>query len=303
MKTETYSPDFSKSLTFGISALVKGKKDYYILEHLVGSNYHTAGEKQEIMLDEVILGRDTDCNVRFDEAFGTVSRHHASITRDGDNWRLTQLSKTNTTFLNGKPLQESWYLQSGDEIQLAVNGPKLIFRIPTDKSGMSFSQRLDSFRDQVIRPYQTAFIVVCCVVLLLIAGAIASGVVIHKISKANKEQRAQIELLIDQLLQTNEQLARTAILADSAQQESIRNQEEIFRERAERIKAQKDGKKVQQQMQQLREEMDSYYNGLRNENVLYEDNGNSSDEWPEQLNEEESRYLDSMMRDFENSKR
>ena len=46
-----YSSEFGKTLSSGISALVKGKQQYYILEHLVGSHYHSAGEKQEIMLD------------------------------------------------------------------------------------------------------------------------------------------------------------------------------------------------------------------------------------------------------------
>ena len=207
MNTKTYSTEFSKTLSSGISALVRGKQDYYILEHLIGSQYHQAGEKQEIMLDEIILGRDTDCHVRFDESFNTVSRHHASIVRDGDNWRLIQMSKKNTTFLNGKAVQDSWYLQTGDEIQLAVNGPKLIFRTPTDTSGMSVTRRLESFREQVIRPYQTAFIVVCSVIALLIAGGVTAGVVISKQNKnieqlgeINRNQKEQIDVLFAQLM-------------------------------------------------------------------------------------------------------
>jgi len=278
MTTKNYSSNFSKSLGFGISALVKGKKDYYILEHLVGSHYHQSGEKQEIMLDEVILGRETDCHVRFDESFETVSRHHASIVRYGDNWRLIQLSKTNTTFLNGKAIQDSWYLQSGDEIQLAVNGPKLIFRVPTDKSGMSFTQRLDSFRDQVIRPYQTAFIAVCCVMVLIIAGCIVGGVIIKKQRDMLAEQREQIVLLCDQLSQTNEQLASTIVIADSAQKaafnsksEAIKAKSEALNAKAKASKSQKDLQEVQEELlqlqeqsQQLREEMSSFYDGIIN---------------------------------------
>lgn len=278
MATKASTSEFGKTLGFGISSLVKGKKDYYILEHLVGSHYHTSGEKQEIMLDEVVLGRNPDCHVRFDESFKTVSRHHARIVRDGDNWRLIQLSEKNSTFLNGKPIQDSWYLQSGDEIQLAVNGPKLIFRIPTDKSGMSLTQRFDSFRDQVIRPYQTAFTVVCCVIALLIIGAITSGIIIHNQSKTIKQvteindtQRTQIENLIEQLQQTNQQLARTAIIADSAQQDAIRAREEAFNSAAEslktkqeQVKTQEELDKVQEELQQLQNEINSFYNGILN---------------------------------------
>lgn len=267
----SYSSEFGKTLTSGISNLVKGKEKYYILEHLVGSQYHQSGEKQEIMLDEIILGRDKDCHVRFDESFTTVSRHHASIVKDGDNWRLNQLSQKNTTFLNGKSIQDSWYLQTGDEIQLAVNGPKLIFKIPTETTEFKFSQRLSSFKEQVIRPYQTAFIAVCCVIVLLIAGGIAAGVImkqqsdnISRLEQLNAQQREQIDSLYTQLMQTNEQLEQTAIKADAAQQEAIKAKSLAFKEKAERIKSQKNVQEVQTQMQQLREEMNSFYNGIIN---------------------------------------
>lgn len=266
-----YSSEFGKTLSSGISALVNGKQQYYILEHLVGSHYHSAGEKQEIMLDEVILGRETDCHVRFDENFTTVSRHHASIVKDGDNWRLIQLSKKNTTFLNGKAIQDSWYLQSGDEIQLAINGPKLIFKIPTETAEFSFTQRLNSFKDQVIRPYQTAFIIVCCVIALMIAGCVVAGIVIKQQSDNIQDQtellnyqKAQIDNLYNQLLQTNDLLEATALRADAAQQEAIKAKSEAIKNKAKLIKSQKNLQEMQTQMQELRDEMNSFYNGIIN---------------------------------------
>lgn len=271
MANNSYSSEFTKTLSSGITALVTGKKDYYILEHLVGSHYHQAGEKQEIMIDNVVLGRDTDCNVRFDESFSTVSRHHASIIRDGDNWRLIQLSKKNTTFLNGKAVQDSWYLQSGDEIQLAVNGPKLIFRIPTKTTEFNVSERLRAFKEQVIRPYQTAFIVVCCVIVLLIGGGITAGVVIWKqhehiatLDDINSEQKKQIDALFDQLMQTNDKLTETALRADSAQQEAIKAKQQAFKQKAEVIRTQENLQEVLNQMQQLSDEVNSYYDGIIN---------------------------------------
>lgn len=267
----SYSSEFGKTFSSGFSALVKGKKNYYILEHLVGSKYHQAGENQEVMLDKIILGREKDCHVRFDESFSTVSRHHAKIVKEGDNWRLIQESKTNTTFLNGKAIQDSWYLQSGDEIQLAMNGPKLIFKIPTETAEFKFSQRLNSFKEQVIRPYQTAFIAVCCVIVLLMAGGITAGVMIkqqgdniERLEQLNAQQREQIDSLYEQQMQTNEQLEQTALRADTAQQEAIKNQSALFKERTERIKSQKNVQEIQTQMQQLREEMNNFYNGIIN---------------------------------------
>jgi len=265
------SSEFGKTLSSGASASAGGGQNYYILEHLVGSQYHQVGEKQEILLDEVILGRDADCLVRFDESFTTVSRHHASIVRDGDNWRLVQLSQKNTTFLNGKAIQDSWYLQSGDEIQLAINGPKLIFEIPTETTEYNVSQRLNSFKEQVIKPYKTAIVVVSCVIAMIVAGGIIAGVVIKKQSDNLKNanelieiQRQQINSLYDQLLLTNEQLEQTALRADSARQSAIKAQSIAFKERAERIKSQENLQEVQAQMDQLRGEMNIFYNSIIN---------------------------------------
>lgn len=266
-----YPTEVDKTISSGVSTSVNGKQKYYILEYLVSSSYHQAGEKQEVMSDEVILGRDEDCHIRFDESFSTVSRHHASIIRDGDNWRLVQLSKTNTTFLNGKPLQDSWYLQSGDEIQLAVNGPKLIFKIPTETAEFKLGQRLDSFKEQVIRPYKATIIVICCVIALLIAGGIIAGVVIKKqndnLNEAQliiNEQREQINALFEQVEETNNRLAEEAAKADEAQKKAIKAQSAVFKERAERIKSQENLEEVQTQMQQLRDEMNSFYYGIIN---------------------------------------
>jgi len=104
------------------------KKAYFTLEHKVASRYRNAGEHQILSADRVEIGRDPACEVRFDENFETVSRRHAAIVRDGNNWKLVPLSQTNPSFINGKTVQGEWYLQNGDEIQCAVNGPKLVFR-------------------------------------------------------------------------------------------------------------------------------------------------------------------------------
>ena len=104
------------------------RKAYFTLEHKVGSRYRNAGEYQKIVADQIEIGRDPQCEVRFDENFETVSRRHAAIIKDGNNWKLAPLSQTNPTFINGKTVQSEWYLQYGDEIQCAVNGPKLVFR-------------------------------------------------------------------------------------------------------------------------------------------------------------------------------
>ena len=90
--TKPYKNTFSGSVGAGMGSLFNpGGRKYYILEHKVSSRYHKAGESQEIIVDNIEIGRDAHCQVRFDESFKTVSRHHAAIVRDGDNWKLVQI--------------------------------------------------------------------------------------------------------------------------------------------------------------------------------------------------------------------
>ena len=101
---------------------------YYMLEHKIGSRYHHAGENQTISVERVEIGRAPECAVRFDEQFEIVSRRHAAIIKDGDDWKLVPVSQTNSTFVNGRRVHNEWYLQHNDEIQCAINGPVLVFK-------------------------------------------------------------------------------------------------------------------------------------------------------------------------------
>jgi len=102
---------------------------YYVLEHQVGSRYHYVGENQKIAVEQVEIGRAPECAVRFDEQFETVSRRHAAIIKEGDEWKLVPISQTNSTFVNGRRVHNEWFLQHNDEIQCALNGPILIFKL------------------------------------------------------------------------------------------------------------------------------------------------------------------------------
>lgn len=172
----------------------KGRR-FFILEHKVSSKYHKAGESQRIIVDEIEIGRDPRCQVRFDESFYSVSRRHAAIVRDGENWKLIQLSKTNSTFLNGHKVENEWYLQNGDEIQLSTNGPKLGFIVPTGDKGLvgsiGMTARLSLFRQQALRPYKTAISVLsACLVL----GCGIGAFYLHELYQKNREQADLIAL-------------------------------------------------------------------------------------------------------------
>lgn len=173
-KTQRYKRTLKGSIGSGMQSLMGSGRRYYILEHKVTSKYHKAGENQQIIVDQIELGRASTCQVRFDESFATVSRRHAAIIKDGDNWKLVQLSQTNSTFLNGHRIQKEWYLQNGDEIQLSVNGPKLGFITLAGKKGtvgsLGLTRRLSLFRQQALRPYKYAIAALSILLILSVGG-------------------------------------------------------------------------------------------------------------------------------------
>ena len=106
--TQPYRRSLSGSIGAGMKSVFGGGgRTYYMLVHKVSSKYHKAGESQPIIVDQIELGRDSKCQVRFDESFPTVSRRHAAIVKDGDKWKLVQLSTTNSTYLNGQKVHKN----------------------------------------------------------------------------------------------------------------------------------------------------------------------------------------------------
>lgn len=220
--TVQYKRTLTGSIGAGMKSLAGGDRRFYILEHKVSTKYHKAGEQQTIIVDQIELGRDPKCQVRFDESFTTVSRRHAAIVRDGENWKLVQLSQTNTTFLNGRPIQKEWYLQNGDEIQLSTNGPKLGFNVPAGEKGMvkslRLTTRLNLFREQALRPYKRAIAIIVIVFLGAIGAMgtwnyqlqndlIAQSKKLAQQIVAAKGSAAQLDSLRQELIKANNELA------------------------------------------------------------------------------------------------
>ncbi|MCM1501917.1 MAG: FHA domain-containing protein [Bacteroidales bacterium] len=199
--TQQFKRSLAGSVGAGMKSVFAGEgRRFYTLVHKVSSRYHQAGESQQIIVDQVEIGRDSRCQVRFDESFTTVSRRHAAIVKDGDNWKLVQLSKTNSTYLNGHKVQNEWYLQNGDEIQLSTNGPKLGFIIPEGKKGLvgsiGLTARLNLFRKQALRPYKNALWGLSC---LLLAVAGISGYFLNESINENKRLQDKVVAILDEL--------------------------------------------------------------------------------------------------------
>lgn len=227
--TQPYRRSMSGSIGAGMKSVFGGGgRTYYMLVHKVTSRYHKAGESQPIIVDEVELGRGSQCQVRFDDSFTTVSRRHAAIVRDGDKWKLVQLSTTNSTYLNGQKVQNEWYLQNGDEIQLSTNGPKLGFIIPEGEKGkvssIGLTARLNLFRKQALRPYKTALSILGCVLLLAIAGLIWVKLTADKdIKTLMAENKAKQE----ELARMNDSVIKIGVKNESLQKELEAQEKEI----------------------------------------------------------------------------
>ena len=199
------------SVGAGVGAIFNGSgRTYYILEHKTSSKYHQAGESQKIIIDQIEIGRDASCQVRFDESFDTVSRKHAAIVRDGNNWQLVHLSTSNPTLVNGRPVQGTYYLQSGDEIQLSVNGPRLGFIQPQGKqaltSSIKLTERMNLFRQQALRPYRRAL---WAMGILLVAVILGFGYWNYKLGLENQSMRQEMaayQTQVDSLKQVDARL-------------------------------------------------------------------------------------------------
>lgn len=244
----SYKRTVAGSVGAGIASVFNASgRQYYILEHKTESLYHHAGESQKIIVDQIELGRDSACQVRFDEAFETVSRRHAAIVKEGDGWKIIPLSQTNPTFVNGIPIQGDTLLKTGDEIRLSSKGPLMGFIIPQGKqslvSSIGMTERLNLFRKQALRPYKRALWIMFIVLVLAVAGLVTWNVLqgkkfekellnkqeqIIKVQNDLKESDAQITDLTNQL--------KDAANKSDAEKRSINEQlQKAQRERDEQL--------------------------------------------------------------------
>ncbi len=234
MSQQSYKRTVAGSVGAGVGAIFNGSgRTYYILEHKTSSKYHTAGESQKIIIDQIEIGRDASCQVRFDESFETVSRKHCAIIREGQNWQLVHLSSANPTLVNGRPVQGSYYLQSGDEIQLSVGGPRLGFIVPQGKqsltSSIKLTERMNLFRQQALRPYRRAIWALSALLLLAIIGFGGWNYKLSLDNSALRQEMMTYQTKLDSLsnvkqglLQEQEKLNQELSSAPASKRESIR---------------------------------------------------------------------------------
>lgn len=77
----------------------------------------TPGASFPLTAAETTLGRSETCDIPLESP--TVSRHHARLTRQGDEYILDDLGSTLGTYVNGVSIGKSTYpLAPGDQIRL-----------------------------------------------------------------------------------------------------------------------------------------------------------------------------------------
>jgi serine phosphatase RsbU (regulator of sigma subunit) len=86
--------------------------------YLSANNGPQAGKRYEMRTDRTIMGRHPECQVVID--VGAVSRQHAAIARDGNDYYLEDLNSRNGTFLNDEPgkIEGRRLLKPGDVVRV-----------------------------------------------------------------------------------------------------------------------------------------------------------------------------------------
>ncbi len=93
-----------------------------IIKHLKGSKADQT-EIFELPFTELILGRDSSANIKFDpEKDDLVGRSHAKIIHEGDHFKLADLNSRNGTFVNGRRIQAPVILNVGELVKLGEAG-------------------------------------------------------------------------------------------------------------------------------------------------------------------------------------
>lgn len=220
-----YKRTLAGSVGAGMGAIFNASgRTYYILEHKTETKYHHAGESQKIIVDQVELGRDSSCQVRFDDACETVSRKHAAIVRDGENWKLIPLSQTNATFVNGQRVENECRLNSGDEIQLSSRGPVMGFIVPQGAKSLvksiGMTERMNLFRKQALRPYKTGLTILSIALVLAVGGLLTYNILQDKKHTAQMADATEkIEAANAEISGLNEQAAEASAKIDVLEQE------------------------------------------------------------------------------------
>ena len=108
-----------------IFAIMTTKRPPQIVVQIVHIAGPMKGQIQSFTESVITIGRHPSCKMRLPADLTAVSRQHAEIVREGNQFRLIDHS-ANGTFVNGKRASDV-FLKSGDVLEFSEQGPKVSF--------------------------------------------------------------------------------------------------------------------------------------------------------------------------------
>lgn len=96
------------------------------------------GQIVELSDPVIKIGRHPSCQLRYPADLAIISREHATITREGNRFKLTDQS-SNGTIVNGKKITEI-FLKDGDVITVSEGGPKVSFLTQITNTPLPFQE-------------------------------------------------------------------------------------------------------------------------------------------------------------------
>ena len=101
--------EISEKVLMQLKKILPGKMGLLVVK---GPNI---GDEFYIEKDEFVIGRSPESDVLLDDI--TVSRKHALLKKDGNDYRLLDAGSLNGSYLNGSIIEEA-ILSNGDRIQI-----------------------------------------------------------------------------------------------------------------------------------------------------------------------------------------
>jgi pSer/pThr/pTyr-binding forkhead associated (FHA) protein/uncharacterized RDD family membrane protein YckC len=97
------------------------------------------GQKQQTRSfegDRLLIGREPTCNLQLNHP--SVSRQHCVIVRKGDVFVLQDLRSSNGTFVNGRKVSGTFYLNNGDDLQVGEYTLRFLFESAPSQAAPEF---------------------------------------------------------------------------------------------------------------------------------------------------------------------
>ncbi len=189
-----------QTMVQGLKALGGREVPNYTLLYLDPTSDKKRGDYQAIVVPYIEVGRSAECVIQYGDNYPTVSRKHASLSWEGNEIVLKHMGK-NPTFVNGSQIHDKWFLKNGDEIQFAVDGPKIRFNAtPTKTSTMKFTDRFIEFSQQALRPYRKA-VMALSILIVALAGFTVFSLLENRneMAMVKKENRVTRDSLLNEI--------------------------------------------------------------------------------------------------------